>query len=290
MTSRPSSTRPVTTAWKVVPLMLAGCLWVACQTSFAPRQGWKPEYGPVVPHDTFPADCALCHTGGSWKTIREDFTFDHAVETGVELRGAHRDVSCLLCHNDRGPVKLYAGQGCAGCHIDVHQGNLGSTCTGCHTEQSWRVRDAVSRHDRTRLPLVGAHSATPCYRCHTGAPVGNFAGLDPACSSCHLQEYLAATSPNHVSSGFPTACNNCHNTISWQNAAFDLAFHPFPINSGHHNGFACATCHTVPGNFAVFSCIDCHAHQQGPMNAEHSGVGGYMWSSPACYACHPNGH
>lgn len=40
----------------------------------------------------------------------------------------------------------------------------------------------------------------------------------------------------------------------------------------------------------VFSCIDCHAHEQTPMDNKHSGVPGYVWSSPACLACHPDGH
>jgi hypothetical protein len=25
------------------------------------------------------------------------------------------------------------------------------------------------------------------------------------------------------------------------------------------------------------------------MNSEHQGVGGYVWASPNCYACHPDG-
>ena len=269
--------------------MLASGGWVACQ-SFVPRQGWRPEYGPVVPHDTFPADCALCHAGGDWKSIKSDFSFDHGQETGVDLHGVHATVSCLLCHNDRGPVRLYAERGCTGCHVDVHQGNLGATCTGCHAESSWRVVEAVARHDLTRLPLVGAHTAAACWRCHTGARVGNFSGLDPRCSSCHLEEYLAADSPNHVTSGFGTACNDCHNTISWRGAAFDLAFHPFPITNGPHSNLNCAECHVVPGNFQVFSCIDCHPHRQSEMNNVHQGEPGYQWSSPACLACHPNGH
>jgi hypothetical protein len=288
MRSLPHSPFTFIRHWRVLACVLVACAWAACQ-SFTPLQGWKPEYGPVVPHDTFPAKCDLCHTGGNWKSITADFTFDHGKETGVDLLGAHANVSCLLCHNDRGPVKMYADQGCTGCHVDVHQGNLGKTCTSCHTESSWAVLEAVSRHDFTRLPLVGAHTATPCYRCHDGAPVGNFSGLDPRCSSCHLDEYLATTNPNHVTSGFGTACNNCHNTFGWRGAAFDIANHPFPITSGRHH-VSCATCHVNPGNYQVFSCIGCHAHNQQEMDDQHSGEPGYQWSSPACYNCHPNGH
>ena len=57
------------------------------------RQGavsdWWNERGLVVPHETFPADCTLCHVRGSWTEMRDDFAFDHLAETGVALEGAH---------------------------------------------------------------------------------------------------------------------------------------------------------------------------------------------------------
>jgi hypothetical protein len=86
------------------------------------QQDWDKRRGPVVPHDDFPKDCALCHLGGSWSRIREDFAFDHEKETGVALRGAHARAECLRCHNDRGPVGIFAERGCQGCHEDVHRG------------------------------------------------------------------------------------------------------------------------------------------------------------------------
>ena len=97
--------------------VLAFLAWVACD-SFVPVQGWDEKLGPVIPHDSFPADCALCHRGSDWHTLKDDFVFDHAKQTGVALHGAHVDAACLLCHNDRGPVSHYAAQGCAGCHAD----------------------------------------------------------------------------------------------------------------------------------------------------------------------------
>ena len=50
---------------------------------------WWSGLGPVLPHDTFPADCSLCHTGEGWHELREDFEFDHEQQTGVALLGAH---------------------------------------------------------------------------------------------------------------------------------------------------------------------------------------------------------
>src|SRR5690348_14958411 len=63
-----------------------------------PREQWNARRGPVVPHDTFPRDCSLCHTGSTWNSIRADFTFDHGKETGVVLEGAHAQAECLRCH------------------------------------------------------------------------------------------------------------------------------------------------------------------------------------------------
>jgi len=55
--------------------LLLWLLVVAC-ANLVPQNGWDQGAGPVVPHDTFPGDCSLCHTGGNWQTIRADFTFD----------------------------------------------------------------------------------------------------------------------------------------------------------------------------------------------------------------------
>ena len=84
-----------------------------------PRQGWWQARGPVVPHDTFPADCSICHAEGDWHSVRDDFTFDHLAQTGVDLVGAHAQAECLRCHNDKGPVAVFDARGCSGCHEDV---------------------------------------------------------------------------------------------------------------------------------------------------------------------------
>ena len=75
-------------------------------------------------------------------------------------------------------------------------------------------------------------------------------------------------------------------TARWGSGSFS---HRFPITNGPHGGLACTTCHTTPGNYAAFSCIDCHAHRQSAMANEHDEVGGYVWASANCYQCHPNG-
>lgn len=466
-------------AWSLVVCIVLGIL--ACASTqlegrTVPAQKWNARRGPVVPHDTFPKDCSLCHAGTRWKDIRSDFHFDHEKETGVALNGAHASAECLRCHNDRGPVAVFAARGCGGCHEDIHRGRLGTNCSDCHDERNWRPNEQVAKHNRTRFPLVGAHASTACFRCHPGAQVGNFANTDTQCITCHaddlatatspnhvaqgwvdhcdrchipttwngagfnhstfplagvhrtiactachangvfagtpnqcvdchLNDYNATSDPNHVQAGFPTTCQQCHNAVSWHDAHFDHSTfrltgahatidcsachargvfrgtptncfachqsdyngttnpnhstagfpttceqchntsswsranfnhsgihngcaqchladynstndpnhagagfpttceqchntntwngatfnHPFPITNGPHSHFDCSACHVSPGNFRVFSCIDCHEHNQADTNAHHRRVGGYTYNSQACYHCHPNG-
>ena len=57
--------------------LLLGIEW-GCRASppNTPVQGWNESWGPLVPHKTFPADCALCHLSTRWSDLRADFQFD----------------------------------------------------------------------------------------------------------------------------------------------------------------------------------------------------------------------
>jgi hypothetical protein len=254
---------------------------VAC-VNLVPQQGWSADFGPVVPHDSFPADCSLCHTGGDWQTLRSDFTFDHEARTGVALRGAHADAACLLCHNDRGPVQQFAARGCGGCHQDPHLGRLGSNCQDCHDETLWRARDAIAQHDRTRFPLVGAHAAAACFRCHPGAQVGNFAGAYVECRQCHADDYARAAVPNHAAAGLPMTCSDCHRPTGWAPAEFAHAA-SFPLQQGHA-GRRCQECHA--NNLFVGTasdCASCHLDTwQQTTNPNHALAG----FPTTCQQCH----
>jgi hypothetical protein len=251
--------RPGARAALVVLALLASAL--ACAIAGrgganVPPQQWDEERGPVVPHDTFPRDCSLCHEGPDWHSIRSDFTFDHGLETGVPLAGAHARAACLRCHNDRGPVAVFAARGCAGCHEDVHRARLGSNCTDCHDEHSWEPRGQIAMHQRTRFPLVGAHAATECVRCHEGAPVGNFDRTSILCVDCHRDDLARATDPDHAAQGWTSACDRCHIPTTWAGAGFN---HPgFPL-TGAHGSLDCTQCH-AGGVFRGLSrdCASCH--------------------------------
>jgi hypothetical protein len=135
--------------------------------------------------------------------------------------------------------------------------------------------------------LVGAHNALPCSACHSN-PDFSLPWTPTSqddCISCHATDYQA----QHAGTGFPDTCQTCHTTSTWGGATFQ---HPqFPIYSGDHAGEwdTCQDCHTQPSNYQTFSCLTCHAHRQSEMDDEHDDVNGYVYSSPACYSCHPDG-
>jgi len=266
-------------------LLLVAALAVAlvsCKNALTPRQGWNRSYGPVVPHDKFPADCSLCHTTGNWTTIKKEFTFDHEAKAGVPLRGAHRNATCLMCHNDRGPTGMFASRGCGGCHDDPHRSKLGRMCDDCHQEQTWRPKEIIARHNLTRFPLLGAHASTACFKCHPGAQVGNFSGQDTTCTTCHQKDLVTALSPNHVAQNWTTNCQTCHVPIGWKPSYFKHT--PlFPL-TGAHAHLECTQCHKG-GFFGIMStaCVSCHLKDfKKTTNPNHTLAG----FSTDCENCH----
>jgi len=207
--------------WQVLSALGITLAIIACSV-VSPRQAsvhrWWAGFGLVISHDTFPADCRLCHLGASWNELTEDFSFDHAAKTGVTLHGAHAQAKCLRCHNDRGPVATFQVQGCAGCHADAHFGELGLDCKRCHDESTWHVPNARVSHLHTRFPLTGAHLQVACHRCHAGATVANFRPTDPDCVSCHYDAMARTTNPPHVGLGWVDRCDRCHMPTSWRPA------------------------------------------------------------------------
>ena len=267
-------------------------------------QEWDASRGPVIPHDSFPTDCKLCHEGKNWHTIKADFAFDHGKETGVALAGAHAQAECLRCHNDRGAVAVFAKKGCTGCHEDIHRGELDRNCASCHSERTWVPEGVYASHAATRFPLTGTHIAAACSRCHPEAQVGNFRGADPRCESCHLKDVARAKKPDHALLGLTRDCQNCHKPVTWTGARFNHAgifsgcvqchlpeynatTNPNHLASGYPT--SCENCHNTSswsggaplnhrfnirsGPHATYSCNECH---RVPNN----------WASVSCTHCH----
>jgi decaheme cytochrome c component MtrC/MtrF-like protein len=231
----------------------------------------------------FPTTCDSCHTTVSWAGAN----FNHA-STGFALTGLHTVPPrvCADCHVN-GNYKLTSGA-CVTCHLKDFQGTTDpnhvsagfpQTCDTCHSTSSWS--GATFNHNNTPFPLTGAHTSVACSSCHVN---NNYTTLPTACYGCHQKDYQGTTNPNHVAAGFPTSCQTCHTTASWLGATFNHTW--FPTNHGGANG-VCTTCHTNPSNFAVFVCTNCHT--KSTTDSHHQGVSGYVYNSPNCYQCHPNG-
>lgn len=239
----------------IVCLVAWTLIAVQCEAIF-PRQSWNLEWGTMVPHQSFPGDCGICHVPERWDVIKDDFAFDHGKETGYELIGAHSRAACLRCHNDRGPVQAYLARGCGGCHYFTHEGRLGMDCTRCHNQDHWAPTGLIADHATTRFPLTGPHAVAPCEGCHQQATVGIYRGAPVECHFCH-QEEAARAVPNHVINGWQRDCTRCHNLLTWNRApGFSHDF--FPL-TGAHAALSCIQCHPG-GRFVAIpnTCFACH--------------------------------
>ncbi len=230
--------------------------------------------------------CLACHPNGE-----AEGAFDHN-NTSFPLTGAHTMVECLSCH-----AAGYTGTptACFACHTtDFNQSvnpnhtslGLSTDCASCHTtDPDWNPA-SFDVHNEYYV-LSGAHAiiANQCAVCHNG----EYTNTPNTCAGCHLQDYTQTSNPSHTALQFSTECNMCHTESAWVPSTFDHDGQYFPIYSGSHGGqwSDCIDCHTMPGNFNVFTCVTCHANPE--TDEAHAGVAGYVYNSPACLACHPNG-
>lgn len=223
------------------------------------------------------ADCGRCHTARSF--IDRTMMIRAHLSTRFPLRGMHRAIDCEDCHSSTSPGNLQYVKtpvDCSACHLDSylsttdpdHQAEgFPQTCESCHSAQGW-------------LPAGFNH---------------NLLASGVQCESCHLDDYSATTDPDHQAAAFPQDCEICHSTRSWVPTVFDGLSHDaqfFPIFSGQHRSrwTSCNDCHVTPNNFAQFSCIDCHEHDDPTaVGDQHQGVSGFQYESQACFSCHPQG-
>jgi predicted CXXCH cytochrome family protein len=229
--------------------------------------------------------CIECHNTNAWLPT----TFNHN-QTLFPLTGAHTVLPCISCHADgydNMPLECYA------CHQPDFEGvadpnhvanDYDHLCTQCHTTAAWSP--ATYDHNLTQFPLTGAHISAPCASCHANG----FENTPMECFACHQSDYNN-TDPSHQAMGFPTTCQDCHNTNAWDPSTWFHDAQYFPIFSGRHEGewSACGDCHVNPNDFTVFECIFCHEHNQPDTDDRHTEVIGYQYNSQACYNCHPTG-
>ena len=250
--------------------------------------------------NNFPTNCTQCHTtNAGWKPS----TFDHNA-TQFPLTGAHLAIGnqCISCHSS-GYVNIPTS--CISCHqTDYDQAaapnhaalSFPTTCQiGCHNTTGWTP--SIFNHGTyTTYTLAGAHQAiaSQCSKCHSG----NLTSASTACYSCHQNDYNNSTKPNHAGSGFSHECQTCHNQNVWIPWTVNHDAQYFPINTGKHGGLwtGCgggsangAGCHTNDSDWRQYSCIHCHEHNITDTNDHHKEIKDYVYTSQACFTCHPHG-
>ncbi|MBK7429237.1 MAG: hypothetical protein IPI60_20515 [Saprospiraceae bacterium] len=230
--------------------------------------------------------CLGCHPTGDAGSA-----FDHNA-TAFPLTGAHVGLDCIECH-----AAGYIGTStlCVDCHTADFNATtnpnhnaigISTDCATCHTTTPGWEPASFPVHDHY-YALNGAHAiiSNDCNACHNG----DYNNTPSTCVGCHQPEYNATTNPNHISANFPTDCATCHSESAWQPSNLNHDGLYFPIYSGKHMGVwdDCVECHNIPGNFAQFTCVTCHANPE--TNDVHGGVSGYVYNSSACLGCHPTG-
>jgi hypothetical protein len=234
----------------------------------------------------FAQTCEQCHNTTSWTGAK----FDHSA-TGFPLTGAHTvpPRQCVDCHvNNNYNITVTT---CVSCHLKGYQGTTNpnhvqggfpQTCQQCHSTTSWA--GATFDHSTTGFALTGSHTVPPrqCLDCHVN---NNYNLTSSACVSCHLKDYQGTTNPNHVQSGFPQTCQQCHNTTSWAGATFDHSTTGFVLTGAHTvPPRQCVDCH-VNNNYKLTSstCVSCHLKDyQGTTNPNHAQSG----FPQTCDSCH----
>src|SRR5450631_20705 len=213
-----------------------------------------------VPHKGFPTTCEQCHDTVQWT----DGKFDHS-GTGFALTGMHMvpPRQCADCHKQNN--YNLTNTACITCHQtdftnaknpDHVAGNFSQSCATCHTTAAWQP--ANFDHSQSGFPLTGLHTVPPrqCTDCHIN---NNYQITNTTCISCHQTDYNNATSPvPHA--GFPTTCQQCHDTTAWTNGKFDHSQTGWPLTGLHMDPpRVCTDCH-INNNYNLNSilCITCH--------------------------------
>jgi len=226
----------------------------------------------------FNIKCVVCHTTDNWTKIKLD-GFNHD-DTDFPLIGQHKTVYCRKCHEN---LKFKnAKRECISCHKDVHELTLGTNCERCHTPSSWIVKNITQIHQQSRFPLLGRHAQLDCNLCHKSASLLRFDPMRSDCIDCHLKDYNAATTPNHVTGNFPKDCMQCHTQQNWTSATFNHNSTAFPL-TGAHIGVTCVSCHKNGYTAIPTTCVSCHlANFNATTNPNHTTAK----FSTDCQTCH----
>jgi len=234
------------------------------------------------------ANCEQCHTVRGWQVSIQQIQQHN---NRFPLTGAHAAVDCDSCHKGAANSKFQTmSTDCYSCHAADYKAatnpnhvtaKFSTTCDGCHGTDNWL--SAKFDHSSVGFPLTNGHAVPPrqCVDCHVN---NNYGLSSTACFSCHQKDYAGATSPV-AHTGFPTTCEQCHDTMLWTDGKFDHSTTGFPLTGLHTvPPRQCADCH-INNNYTLNStaCVTCHLKDfQGATNPNHMS-GGF---SQTCQTCH----
>lgn len=243
-------------------------------------------------------NCAACHSPAGWE-IGADFwknsepqkpgaepRFDHST-TRFELNGQHEKTDCRTCHETL--VFAKAASDCISCHTDFHQQTVGRDCARCHDSDNWLVDNITELHIENGFPLFGQHRVADCNACHFSESGLRFDRIGNDCINCHLENYMATTSPDHRAAGYSTDCVMCHDVAApdwlWSAGAANHLF--FPLTGGHEIN-DCSRCH-VNGVFqgTPTDCFACHEKDfQATTSPDHE-TGNFPTDCKICHTTDP---
>ena len=246
-----------------------------------------------IHQNTVGDDCSRCHNSNTW--FVSNIAELHR-QAAFPLLGAHGSADCSSCHISNTDLRFEPmGTQCITCHQgdydattnpEHNKAGFSTECLECHRNDAYTWTGAGINHDF--FPLTEGHAIDQCATCHTGP---DYSKTSPECLACHEANYMATTNPKHPAANISTDCASCHTTKpGWKPAEFrEHDQLSFPIYSGTHQGTwdNCTDCHTDPNNYAIFTCITCHANPE--TDDAHGGITGYEYSNTACLACHPTG-
>jgi hypothetical protein len=243
---------------------------------------------------TLAAACEGSSTGAPWLTMP---TREGHRAVFPLIGTSHSATDCNACHT--GPD--FTPVACTTCHLQpetdaIHLGFVPSyewrdaACITCHHDGTLSPADHAER-----FPIgQGTSHAVLCRQCHGDATRRN----DPAtllCADCHATRPGFSTAHAAVTDfdTTPAACIRCHAEQPVPTVAAHQARFPIAVNSTTHTT-ACLHCHArmrtdkpYAADFAQNTCTDCHA--KADTDPHHVGIADYVWTSEACFQCHPDG-
>ena len=223
-----------------------------------------------------PTECSSCHsTNPDWKpALFPQHTAYFA------LTGAHQTTNCNQCHNGN---YVNISNTCISCHQSAYSlalnpnhttAGISTACESCHNSSAWIP--SSFNHSSTGFNLQGAHSTIQCSSCHQGTT----AGLNSLCVSCHQSDYNSAQ--NHLTQGFPTDCEMCHNAVAWNQSTFNHNNTNFQL-TGAHVIVNCSNCHSNGFTNTPTECSSCHiTNFNNATNPNHVSLN----LSNQCQSCH----